>query len=175
MLIQKEEIVLSAFYKISFYKIISFLQNQNDHFLKEVNFLRREVKEKAIVIKKLIGNCRQNINCNISNNRNPFSTDDKSLKRIKDSNGVNSISVPINPETISQKTLNLSGSVISTPPNTLKANKTNPNKVNPFIAVRPRRGDDFSKTSNQDDNEHKKSNSHSDKNIGKDQGKNKGV
>ena len=74
-MIHKEEIVLSASYKISLYKIISFLQNQNDHFLKEVNFLRREVKEKAIVIKKLIGNCRQNINCNISNNRNPFSTD----------------------------------------------------------------------------------------------------
>ena len=39
--------------------------------------------------------------------------------------------------------------------------------------MRPRKGDHFSKTSNQDDNEHKKSNSHSEKNTNKDQSKNK--
>ena len=50
-------------------------------------------------------------------------------------------------------------------------NKTNPSKVNPFILVRPRKGDHFSKTPNQDDNEHKKSNSVSDKNTNKDQSK----
>ena len=41
--------------------------------------------------------------------------------------------------------------------------------------MRPRNGDHFSKTSNQDDNEHKKSNSHSDKNTDKDQSKNKRI
>ena len=56
--------------------IISFLQNQNDHLVTEVNFLREEVKEKNIVIKKLMDNCRQNINRDISNNKTPFSTDD---------------------------------------------------------------------------------------------------
>ena len=109
-------------------------------------------------------NCRQNINRDISNNQNPFSTDDKSQNPIKDSNGVNSISVAVNTETISQETLNLSEAVVSSPPNTVKANKANPSKANPFIAVRPRNWDNFSKTSNQDDNEHKKVNSHSYKN-----------
>ena len=42
LLIQKEE-----------NSIISFLKNQNDHLLTEVNFLREEVKEKNIVIKNL--------------------------------------------------------------------------------------------------------------------------
>ena len=96
LLIQKEE-----------NSIISFLQNQNDHLLTEVNFLREEVKEKNIVIKRLMDNCRQNINCDVNNNQNPFSTDDKSQKPIKDSNGVNSISVAVNTETISQETLNV--------------------------------------------------------------------
>ena len=116
-------------------------------------------------------NCRQNINRDISNIQNPFSTDDKSQNPIKDSNGVNSISVAVNTETISQETLNLSEAVVSSPPNTVKANKTNPSKANPFIAVRPRNGDNFSKTSNQDDDEHKKLNSHSFKNTDKDQSK----
>ena len=57
------------------------------------------------------------------------------------------------------------------PPNLENVNKTNPSKVNPFIPVRPRKGDHFSKTPNQDDNEHKKSNSVSDKNTNKDQSK----
>ena len=98
--------------------------------------------------------CRQNINCDISNNQNSFSTDDddKSQKFIKDSNGVNSIPVAVNTETISQETLHLSEAVVSTPPNTVKVNKTNLSKVNPFIKVRPRKEDDFSKTSNQNDN-----------------------
>ena len=65
LLIQKEE-----------NRIISFLQNQNYNLLTEVNFLREEVKEKNIVIKKLMDNCRQNINHDISNNKTPFSTDD---------------------------------------------------------------------------------------------------
>ena len=65
LLIQKEE-----------NSIISFLQNQNYNLLTEVNFLREEVKEKNIVIKKLMDNCRQNINRDISNNKTPFSTDD---------------------------------------------------------------------------------------------------
>ena len=65
LLIQKEES-----------SIISFLQNQNDHLLTEVNFLRKEVKKKNKVIEKLMDNCRQNINRDISNNQNPFSTDD---------------------------------------------------------------------------------------------------
>ena len=154
MLIQKEE-----------NSIVSFLQNQNDDLLTEVNFLREEVKEKNTVIKRLMDNYRQNINRNVNNNQNPFSTDDKSQKPIKDSNGVNSISVAVNTETISQKTLNVSEVVVSTPPNTVKANNTNPSKVNSFITVRPRKGDNFSKTSNQDDNEHKKSNSHSEENT----------
>ena len=41
--------------------------------------------------------------------------------------------------------------------------------------MRPRKGDSCSKTSNQDDNEHKKSISHSDKNTDKDQSKNKRI
>ena len=65
LLIQKEE-----------NSIISFLQDQNYNLLTEVNFLREEVKEKNIVIKKLMDNCRQNINRDISNNKTPFSTDD---------------------------------------------------------------------------------------------------
>ena len=44
-------------------------------------------------------------------------------------------------------------------------------KANPFIVVRPRKGDNFSKTPNQDNNEYKKWNSHSDKNTDKDQSK----
>ena len=133
--------------------IISFLQNQNDHLLTEVNFLCEEVKEKNIVIKKLIDNCRQNINRDINNNQNPCS---------------NSVSVAVNTETISQETLNVSEVVLSTPLNTVKANKTNPSKVNSFITARPRKGGHCSKTSNQDDNEHKNSNSHSKKNTNKD-------
>ena len=110
----------------------------------------------------------------ISNNKRPFGTDDgdKSQKPIKDSNGVNSISVTLNTETFSQETLNLSTAVIFSPPNLVNANKANPIKVNPFIAVRPRKGDHFSETLNQDDNEHKKSNSDSDKNTSKDRSKN---
>ena len=150
-------------------------QNQNDHLLTEVTFLREEVKEKNIAIKKLMDNCRQNINRDISNNQNSFSIDDKSKKSVKDSNGVNSISVAVNTETISQETLNVLEAGVSTPPNTIKANKANPGKANPFIAVRPRKGNNIRKTSNQDDNEHKKSNSHSDKNTDKDQSKNKRI
>ena len=49
LLIQKEES-----------SIISFLQNQNDHLLTEVNFLRDEVKRKKNkVIEKFMDNCRQ--------------------------------------------------------------------------------------------------------------------
>ena len=48
-------------------------------------------------------NCPQNINRDISNNQNSFSTDDKSQKPIKDLNGDYSISVAINTETILQK------------------------------------------------------------------------
>ena len=136
----------------------------------DVNFLREEVKGKK-VIKKLMDNCRQNINHYISNNQNPFSTEDKSQKPIKDSNGVSSISVAVNTETISQETLNISEAVVSTAPNTVKAITTNSSKVNLFITVRPRERDDFSKTSNQDNNEHKKSNCHSDKDTDKDQSK----
>lgn len=44
-------------------------------------------------------NCRENINRDISNNQNTFSTDDKSQKLIKDSNGINSIFVAVNTET----------------------------------------------------------------------------
>ena len=134
----------------------------------DVNFLREEVEGKK-VIKKLMDNCRQNINHYISNNQNPFSTEDKSQKPIKDSNGVSSISLTVNTETISQETLNISEAVVSTAPNTVKAITTNSSKVNLFITVRPR--DDFSKTSNQDNNEHKKSNCHSDKDTNKDQSK----
>ena len=74
-----------------------------------------------MVIKKLMENCRQNINHDISNNQNPFSTDDKSQKPIKDPNGVNSVSVAVNTDTISQETLNVSEAVASTPPNTVKS------------------------------------------------------
>ena len=70
-------------------------------------------------------NCRQNINRDISNNQNPFNNDDKSLKPIKDSNGV-------------------SETVASTSSNTVKT-KTNPSEINPFIAVRPSRGRFFRK------------------------------
>ena len=164
LLIQKEE-----------NSIISFLQNKNDHLLTEVNFVREEVKGKNIVIKRLMDNRRQSINRDVNNNQSPFSTDDKSQKPIKDSNGVNSISVAVNIETISQETLNVSEVAVPTLPNTVKANKTNPSKVNSFITVRPRKGDHFSKTSNQDDNGHKKSNSHSEKNTDKDQSKNKRI
>ena len=66
-------------------------------------------------------NCRQNINHDISNNQNPFSTDDKSQKPIKDPNGVNSVSVAVNTDTISQETLNVSEAVVSNPPNTVKS------------------------------------------------------
>ena len=122
-------------------------------------------------------NCRQSINCDISNNRKPVSTDDvyKSQKPIKDSNGVNSISVAVNTKTLSQETLNFSEAVVSSPPNLVNANKANPSKVNRFIAVRPRKGDHFRKTPNQDGNEYKKSNSNSDKNTNKDQSKNKKI
>ena len=65
--------------------------------------------------------------------------------------------------------MNISEAVVSTAPNTVKAITTNSSKVNLFITVRPR--DDFSKTSNQDNNEHKKSNCHSDKDTNKDQSK----
>ena len=82
---------------------------------------------------------------------------------LKISNGVNSIFVAVNTEILSQETLNLSEAVVSSPPNLVNANKTNPSKVNPFIAVRPRKGDHFSKTPNQDDNEYNKSNCDSDK------------
>ena len=74
-----------------------------------------------MVIKKLMENCRQNINHDISNNQNPFSTDDKSQKPIKDPNGVNSVSVAVNTDTISQETLNVSEAVVSNPPNTIKS------------------------------------------------------
>ena len=85
-----------------------------------------------------MGNCRQNINIYISNNQNPFSTEDKSQKSIKDSNGVSGISVAVNTEIISQETLNISEAVVSTAPNTVKAIKTNSSKVNLFITGRPR-------------------------------------
>ena len=164
LLIQKEE-----------NSIINFLQNQNDHLLAKVNFLREEVKEKKKVIEKLMDNCRQNINHDISNNQNSFSTDDddKSQKPIKGSKGVNSISVVVNTETLSEETLNLSETVTSSPPHLVKTDQKNPSKVNPFIIVRPRKGDHFSKTPNQDDNKHEKSNCLSDKNTNKDQSKNK--
>ena len=166
MLIQKEES-----------SIISFLQNQNDHLLTEVNFLREEVKEKNKVIEKLMDNCRQNINRDISNNQNPFSTDDddKSQKPIKGSKDVNSNSVAVNTETLSEETLNLSEAVAFSPPNLVKAINKNPSKVIPFITVRPRKGDHFSKTPNQDDNKHEKSDSFSDKNTNKDQSKTKRI
>ena len=111
LLIQKEE-----------NSIINFLQNQNDHLLAEVNFLREEVKEKKKVIEKLMDNCRQNINHDISNNQNSFSTDDddKSQKPIKGSKGVNSISVVVNTEILSEETLNLAETVASSPPHLVK-------------------------------------------------------
>ena len=71
--------------------------------------------------------------------------------------------------------MNLSEAVASSPPNLVKGSETNPSKVNPFITVRPRKCDHFSKTPNQDDNEHKKSDSISDKNTNKDQSKNKRI
>ena len=83
-------------------------------------------------------NCRQNINHDISVNQNPLSTDDKSQKPIKDSNGINSISIAVNIET------NVSEALVSPPRNTIKASKTNPGEVNPFNTVRPRKGDKFS-------------------------------
>ena len=54
----------------------------------------------------------------MNDHQNPFSTGDKPQKPIKDSNGVNSISVAVNTETISQETLNVSEVVVSTLPNT---------------------------------------------------------
>ena len=69
--------------------------------------------------------------------------------------------------------MNSSEVLIFSPRNLVNANKANPSRVNPFISVRPRKEDHFSKTPNQDDNEHKKSNSNSDKNTNKDQSKNK--
>ena len=76
-------------------------------------------------------NCQQNINRDISNNKEPFSTGDgyKSQKPIEDSNGVNSVSVAVNTETLSQETLNLPEAVIFSPPNLVSANKVNTNKV----------------------------------------------
>ena len=91
-----------------------------------------------------------------------------SQKPIKDSSSVNSISVAVNTESLSQETLNLSEAVLSSPPNLINVNRTNASKVNPFIAVRLREGDYVSKASNQYDNEHKKLNSNSDKNTNKD-------
>ena len=61
-----------------------------------------------MVIKKLMENCQQNINHHISNNQNPFSTDDKSQKPIKDPNGVNTVSVAVNTDTVLQETLSVS-------------------------------------------------------------------
>ena len=74
--------------------------------------------------------------------------------------------------------MNLSEAVLSSPSNLVSANKvnankTNPSKVNPFIAVRPGKGDHFSKTTNHDDNERKESNSDFDDNTNKNQSKNK--
>ena len=122
-------------------------------------------------------NCRQNINRDIINNQNPFSTDDndKPEKPIKGSKGVSSISDAVNTEILLEETLNLSEAVASSPPNLIKANKTNSSKVNHFITVKLRKGDHFSKTPNQDDNEHKKSDTLSDKNTNKNQGKNKRI
>ena len=71
-------------------------------------------------------NCRQNINRDISNNQNPFNNDGKSQKPIKDSNGV-------------------SQAVASTSSNTVKTNKANRSKINPFIAVRQSKGRFFTK------------------------------
>ena len=131
--------------------IISFFKNQNDHLLTEVNFLHEEVREKNMIM----DNCRQNINCDISNNKKPFSTDDgdKSQKPIKDSIVVNSFT----------RNFEFIRSSRIFPPNLVNAKKANPSKVHPFIAVRPRKGDHFSKTPNQDDNEYNKSNCDSDK------------
>ena len=71
--------------------------------------------------------------------------------------------------------MNLSEAVVSSPPTLVNASKTSPNNVNRFIAVRPRKGDHFSKTPNQDDNEHKKQNPNYDENINKDKSKNKKI
>ena len=86
LLIQKEE-----------NSIISLLQNQNDHLLTDVNFLREEVKGKNKVTEKFIDNCQQNINREVSMKQNTFSNDndDKFQKPIKGSKGVNSISVAV--------------------------------------------------------------------------------
>lgn len=91
-------------------------------------------------------NCRQNINRDISNNQNTFSTDDKSQKLIKDSNGINSIFVAVNTETTLQETFNVAEALSSPPPNTIRINKTNPNEVNVFFAARSAKGNKFSKT-----------------------------
>ena len=76
--------------------------------------------------------------------------------------------------------MNLSEAVLSSPSNLVSANKVNANKTtsskgNLFIAVRPRKGDHFSKTTNQDDNENKKSNPDFDDNTNKIQSKNKKI
>ena len=57
----------------------------------------------------------------------------------------------------------------------VNADKTVPSKINPFIAVRPKKEDHFSKTPNQDDNKYKKPSSNSDKKTNKDQNKNKKI
>ena len=77
-------------------------------------------------------NCRQNINRDINNNQNTFSTDDKSQKLIKDSNGINSIFLAVNTETTLQETFNIAEALASPSPNTIRINKTNPNEVNVF-------------------------------------------
>ena len=64
-----------------------------------------------------------------------------SQKPIKDLNGINSSSIAVNTETISQKALNVLEAFVSRPPNTMKANKTNPSELNPFTTVRRRKGD----------------------------------
>ena len=86
-----------------------------------------------------------------------------SQKPFKDSNGINSISVAVNTETISQEALNVLEAFVSRSPNTVKASKTNPNELNLFITVTQKK--EINKTSSQVDNENNKSNSHSDKNI----------
>ena len=50
--------------------------------------------------------------------------------------------------------MNLSEAVTSSSPNLVNANKANPSKVNPFIAMRPRKKDHFSKTSNENHENH---------------------
>ena len=76
--------------------------------------------------------------------------------------------------------MNLSEAVLSSPSNLVSANKVNANKttsskVNLFISVRPRKGDHFTKTTNQDDNENKESNPDFDDNTNKIQSKNKKI